>query len=178
MGDPVSFYDPFGLSGCRRWVPAWLCKATTRDRYDNARSALGEPRMSRADIAYASRHPYAASRINVIGSVIEQRVAQMAITGEIPGGLEGIEDGPGDAIRHAAFMCAVTRLVGAEEAMPGEPWIRPTMPSGDNWGRIPKPTVWRPQPARSINFRQSSHDSPQTPRCRFRYPAGRNAFLR
>jgi hypothetical protein len=72
--------------------------------------------MSRADISYAVRNPHNATRIDVLASVVEQRVEQLVISGEIPGGLEGLEDGSGDAVRHAAFMCAVTRLVGADEA--------------------------------------------------------------
>jgi hypothetical protein len=83
------------------------------------------------------------------------------------GGLEGLEDGQGDAVRHAAFMCAVTRLIGQRRrkllaptmkllmttSKHGKQWISPTMLLGAGLELKPRVISSMQLPRHSLNCR-------------------------
>jgi RHS repeat-associated protein len=108
-GDPVSYSDPYGLSA---WVVLFgkkYCYA-----YSGTTGALG---INRAEARYLlMRNAPAALRAERIGSRTLQEVANLAATGEIPGGVEGLHNGPADAVRHAVWSCRMTQTLGESTA--------------------------------------------------------------
>jgi hypothetical protein len=78
--------------------------------------ALRGSTLTGADIGFATRHPLTAMRANSIVDQAAATVRQLAEQRAIPGGVRGLHNGPGDAVRHAAASCQMTREFGEARA--------------------------------------------------------------
>jgi hypothetical protein len=79
--------------------------------------AIGPAGVRPSEIAYAQDKPFRAYTAFRVAERIFNIVEDMASAGEIHGGVAGLEDGPADAIRHAAWSCHLAMLWGEDEAL-------------------------------------------------------------
>jgi RHS repeat-associated protein len=105
-GDPATYADPYGLTPC------WILDPS-KCNFVFLASLLGR---SQSETKFIFDHPRAAWRANGIVRRAHGQAFRMASTGRIPGGVEGMHNGPGDAVRHATGMCELTRALGAQTA--------------------------------------------------------------
>jgi RHS repeat-associated protein len=87
-GNPVSYSDPYGLALC----------------------------CTRSEFLFILRHPLLAWRANRIVGAADLEARKLAELHVIPGGVRGLHNGPGDAIRHASAICTISREFGTPVA--------------------------------------------------------------
>jgi RHS repeat-associated protein len=117
-GDPISYSDPYGL------CPWWMLSMRGMCNWFNghvARAAagrgVGSARVRPVEIEYAQDNPLRAYTAFKVADRIFGIVKDLAEAGDIYGGVAGMEDGPADAIRHAAWSCHLAMLWGESEAL-------------------------------------------------------------
>jgi hypothetical protein len=112
----LTFSDPYGLCPpCYPGMPGFA--PLPKYEYSGTSAALGlVTTLTLKDLWFTLANPRIANRADNIVTEMSRATRQLALTTAVPGGVGGLTDGPGDAVRHAASSCQMAREFGQSVA--------------------------------------------------------------